>query len=241
MTRKQSVQRATQLRVLIRLVAGLVGLAVLVGVPLAAPASEEVPGPIVDGVGEALDGWARYATSGDLVALGASFVVGGPQWRQLQAESDQAEGGASEPPLRFEIRQFRLRHLDTDTATVWVEVEASRTGFVSKVFGWDFDLILDNGQWRVWTVVAAEAPSESAQVAADPDPAEPVPTTTSAPPTSPTVPQSTMAGGALTASAAGQSRGTRIPVLSAWVVVVTVVGVAIAGYMAPRIDRRGEG
>jgi hypothetical protein len=29
--------------------------------------------------------------------------------------------------------------------------------------------------------------------------------------------------------------------LSAWVVVVTVIGVAVAGYMAPRIDRRREG
>jgi hypothetical protein len=37
------------------------------------------------------------------------------------------------------------------------------------------------------------------------------------------------------------AKGTRLPALSAWIVVVTLVGVAVAGYMAPRIDRRGEG
>jgi hypothetical protein len=35
--------------------------------------------------------------------------------------------------------------------------------------------------------------------------------------------------------------GVRLPVLSAWVIVITIVGVALAGYLAPRIDRRREG
>jgi len=42
-------------------------------------------------------------------------------------------------------------------------------------------------------------------------------------------------------AAAVTAKGTRLPALSAWIVVVTLVGVAVAGYMAPRIDRRGEG
>jgi hypothetical protein len=32
----------------------------------------------------------------------------------------------------------------------------------------------------------------------------------------------------------------RLPALSAWIIVITVVSVALAGYLAPRIDRRAE-
>ena len=34
--------------------------------------------------------------------------------------------------------------------------------------------------------------------------------------------------------------GVRLPALSAWIVVVTVIGVALAGYLAPRLDRGRE-
>jgi hypothetical protein len=208
---------------------------------LDALATEDLPEPLTEATHAGVDAWSKFAVTGDPAVLGSAFVSDGPQWRQFEAEAAAWTDPPGGEPMRFEIRQYRLRHLDSTTATVWVEVEASRTGFVSEVFGWDFDLILDNGQWRVWTVVPADPPSESAHVAADPGEPESVQTTTSAPPTSATLPQSTMAGGALTGTAADRPTGTRLPALSAWIVVLTVVGVAVAGYMAPRIDRRGEG
>lgn len=222
----------------VQLVAGILGLAVLLGVNSPASASDQVADPIADAVREALDGWARYATTGDLLALGSSFVRGGPQWRQFEAESAIGRPSLSGAPLHFDLHDIRLRSRDTTEATVWVEVEARRDGFVRETFGWDFDVIKEDGQWRVWTVISAVEPPESAQLRA-----LDATTTTS----TTTTPASTAAMSdpaseePVAAAAAGSVRGTRIPVLSAWVVVVTVVGVAVAGYMAPRIDRRGEG
>lgn len=217
------------------------GVALVSAASTAAVATEDLPEPLTEAIHAGLDAWSEFATTGDLAVLGSSFVSDGPQWRQFEAESAAWTDPPGGDPLRFEIRQYWLRYLESTAATVWVELEASRAGFASEVFGWDFDLILDNGRWRVWTVVPADRPSESAQVAADPGPPKPVPTTTQPAAEPNPVPQSTIAGGAQIAAAADRSRGTRLPMLSAWIVVVTVVGVAVAGYMAPRIDRRGEG
>ena len=38
----------------------------------------------------------------------------------------------------------------------------------------------------------------------------------------------------------GPGGGVRLPALSAWIIVITVIGVALAGYLAPRLDRRRE-
>lgn len=216
------------------MVASIVGIGVFLGVPILASASEEVPSPIVDGAVEALDAWSEFATTGDLAVLDSSFVRNGPQWRQFEAESAAWTERPVDEPLRLQVRQFRLRHLDPTTATVWVEVKASRAGFVSEVFGWDFDLVRENGGWRVWTVVPAGEPPDAIQVADTPATDS---TTTLAPLSS--VAEARDSG--LVGVAATSPPGTRIPLLSAWIVVVTVVGVAVAGYMAPRFDRGSEG
>jgi hypothetical protein len=210
------------------------GLALQLAVGTAAAAAEDVPHPLVEAVHAALDAWSQFASAGDLSALGFSFAAGGPQWLQFEEESMPRRALPGKEPLRFEVLDLRLRRMDVAIATVWAEVEASRPGFVSEVFKWDFDLIRENGRWRVWTVVPAEAPSEPAQV-------PPVTTSTVATTTTTHVAAAGSRESPPVAAAAGRSRGTRLPVVSAWIVVVTVVGVAVAGYMAPRIDRRGEG
>lgn len=225
----------SRLRCLRYAIALAAGIALLLTMRTAAVATENPQRPLVDVVHGALEAWSAFATSGDLSLLRPSFVLDGPQWRQLEAESSafrQSRGGAS---LHMDTREVRLRRLDSNTATVWVEVEASRVGFVSQVFSWDFDLLRDNGRWLVWTVVPAERPANSAQ-----DTSTAVPDSNSITTTTTTA-QRSMPEPEAAAVSAGSSTGTRIPVLSAWIVVVTVVGVAVAGYMAPRFDRGSEG
>ena len=202
----------------------------------AASADPDVPEPLVEAVHRALDEWSRFATTRDLALVGGSFIVGGPQWGQFMTEAGVGEGTPGAAPLRFEVRRLRLRDLDTTTATLWAEVAARRTGFESEIFGWDFDLIQTKGQWRVWTVVAADEPT--APVETQPGGAGTT-TTNSSLPRGPEPEPREFEGRTVAAAASG--KGTRLPALSAWIVVVTLVGVAVAGYMAPRIDRRGEG
>jgi hypothetical protein len=187
-------------------------------------------------VHRALDEWSQFATTADLALVGSSFVVGGPQWSQFKAEAGAGEGTPGAIPLRFEVRRLWLRSLDVTTATLWADVAASRIGYDSEILGWDFDLIYRDGQWRVWTVVAADEPTAPVET----QPAGAETTTTSAPPAQvfDSEPRDFEEGTAT--AAAVTAKGTRLPALSAWVVVVTLVGVAVAGYMAPRIDRRGE-
>jgi len=203
----------------------------------AASADADVPEPLVEVVHRALDEWSQFAATGDLALVGSSFVLGGPQWSQFKIESGAGEGTPGAEPLRLEVRRLRLRSLDVTTATLWGEVAASRIGFESEILGWDFDLISRDGQWRVWTVVAADEPTgpiETQSAGAET-------TTTTLPPAQVSDPEQRVSEEGMAAAAAVTAKGTRLPALSAWIVVVTLIGVAVAGYMAPRIDRRGEG
>lgn len=203
----------------------------------AASAEPDAPQPLVEAVHRALDEWSHFATTCDLALVGSSFVVGGPQWIQFKAEAGTGEGTPGAEPLRFEVRLLRLRSLDVATATLWAEVAVSRIGFESEILEWDFDLIYGEGQWRVWTVVAADEPTAPAET----KPAGAVGTTTTAPPAPAFDSEPRGFEDGMAAAASVTAKGTRLPALSAWIVVVTLVGVAVAGYMAPRIDRRGEG
>ncbi len=201
-----------------------------------ASATTDLPDPLVEEVHQAIDEWARFATTGELAELSSSFFPGGPQWRQFEAEVASPGAAPGVEPLRLEVRQIRLRSLDSTTATLWAEVAASRAGFISEIFGWDFDLIYGEGLWRVWTVVAATEPTVSVHT-----PPTVIETTTTAVPASVVDSEARTFDGGTAAAKAESPKGTRLPALSAWIVVITVVGVAVAGYMAPRIDRKGEG
>lgn len=210
----------------------VIWVALLIGSPVWASTNpDQPPTALAVAVGEAVGSWSQFTATGDLEVLRSSFVVGGPQWRQFVSE---AASSAALDPRQFLVHEIRLRRLDARTATVWAEVEVSQTGRIAQTFGWDFDFTLEDGHWFVWTVVAADRPTGSE-------------TATGAPPTTATPSTSEVAATSATAdrrvealSEPLKADGTRIPALSAWVVVVTVIGVAAAGYVAPRLDRRSQ-
>lgn len=192
----------------------------------------EVPEPLAEAVEEALEDWAKFVADGDVEILDRHFAVGSPQRRQLEAES--IAGLADSAPTRFALRELRLRGMGSEAATVWVRTVASRPGFEPQALDWDFDLVRRDSRWLVWSVVEAEPP-EPIAVSTGPIAATSTTTTT----TSPAPPTSGVdAPAAASASAAPTERGVKLPVLSAWVVVVTFVGVVAAGYLAPRLERR---
>lgn len=204
-------------------------------VALAAPAqaSGSELDDLVRVVEDGLRSWEQYANEGQQSDL-SWLVKGGPQWIQLTSEVP-----IEAPRLHLEINEIRVRDLRGDSAVVWAEVEARRQGHHSATWRWDFELVFTESEWLVWTVVAAERPSTV------PD------TTTSIQPTTTSLPPSSTSSHTASdeddddalihfgADVVERGRGgTRIPAISAWVIVVTVAGVAAAGYMAPRIDRR---
>jgi hypothetical protein len=218
------------IRKALRVVAGAISMAILVSGPAWASTSPgEPPTAITIALDEALNSWSQFSATSDLEDVRSSFVNGGPQWRQFVSES---AGSGVADPRRFTVHEVRLRGLDARTATVWAEVEVSQPDHVSQTFSWDFDFTLVDGRWLVWTVVAADRPTDSETVVR----ALPTNTTPTTGQIAPTTAPTERRLEAL--SDQPKAAGTRIPALSAWVVVVTVIGVAAAGYVAPRLDRR---
>ena len=93
----------------------------------------EIPVPLANAVTDALGFWAQLTTTGDSTALDSVFVVGGPQHRLLDEESSAWDGTASPEPLRFTVRELRLRSSGAERATVWASIEATRVGFESRI------------------------------------------------------------------------------------------------------------
>lgn len=191
----------------------------------------EPPSEIVVALDEALDSWSQFTATADLEVVRFAFVVAGPQLQQFVSEARES---TFVNPRQLTVHEIRLRRLDARTATVWAEVEVSQPGHIAQTFGWDFDFTLQDGRWLVWTVVAADRPTDLETVAWT-LPTSTTPTTSQLAPTS-----APTQGGVEVLSDPSNAAGTRIPALSAWVVVVTVVGVAVAGYVAPRLDRRRQ-
>lgn len=213
---------------------------ILVSGPLSAPAADGLAGDAVEAARAAVEAWSHFAATGDLTMVSELFVVDGPQWKQFEAESVTRGDSTGSEHLQLEILEGRVRRLDSATATVWLNVRASRPGFTPETFDWDFDLTRDDGRWLVWTVIPAAEPTGPAEVLISESPTTLSTTTTTTPPDAPVIDRRDADYGPPMA-AAGSSTGTRIPALSAWIVVVTMVGVAVAGYLAPRFDRGGEG
>ena len=198
-------------------------------------ADVEVPIPLVDAVHEAIAEWAGFASTGDIDAIESGFAVGGPQRQQFVQEATIWVDNPYPEPLRFTLRELRLRSATPEVATVWVRVEATRAGFKAQEFSWDFDLIKSDGRWQVWTVVEALPPATEW---AEPN-HTPVTTNAMAVP----APEESFEPDAdvpVPGSSDSHPERTRIPALSAWIIVITIVGVALAGYLAPRIDRRTD-
>lgn len=235
----------TGLKSLIRVVIVPLALVVfvLVGLPRAIAAEGEIPEPITDTVTDALVAWAQFATTGDVGTVETVFAVDGPQHLQFRNESAAWRASDISDPLRFTVQELRLRDIAAETATVWANVEVTRVGFRSQAFAWDFDLVLRDGQWKVWTVLAADRPPDG--IAATGSGSEaPMVATTLPQPRPDAIQSSTVADSVASPTESGSpvqpSSGVRLPALSAWIIVITVVGVALAGYLAPRLDRKAE-
>ncbi|MGH8945124.1 MAG: hypothetical protein ACRDVL_03130 [Acidimicrobiia bacterium] len=195
----------------------------------------EVPSALADTVHEALTEWAEFASTGDTEVVNDVFAPDGPQWRQLEEEATAGVSGSG--PTTFTVQELRLRRFGSETATVWVRVEAARAGFESKLLGWDFDLIRRGDRWLVWTVVEADPPTFSATPRASVPPLSAT-ITTSTPATTSSLPDAAV--GATESPPSSTGNGVRIPALSAWIVVITLAGVATAGYLAPRLERKDQ-
>jgi hypothetical protein len=199
-----------------------------------AKASDEHPQPFTEPIHDALEAWSDFVGTGDMAAIEGAFSVNGPQWRQFQIESTRP---GDTTHLRLRALDSSPRQRASTTATVWAEVEVSGAGFLPRVFSWDFVLIKEDGHWLVWTVVPAQSPLASVERARAYDTITSDPTSTMPPATTGTSAQRTMEAGPETQSL-HPPHEIRLPAISAWIIVVTLVGVAVAGYMAPRIDRR---
>lgn len=206
--------------------------------------SDNVPRSLDEAVGAALDAWSEFATTGNLSAVGTSFALGGPQFRQFEVEASAGPSKPDAAAFEMKIRDIRLRRLGSTTATVWTRIQISRPGHIPEVVHWDFDLINEDGRWLVWTVVPAEAPSTDAAMESSPPSTLTSSTTTLAAgsaiqdPATARDPIREPVGSAQPSSLDASTKGVRIPALSAWIIVFTLVGVAVAGYLAPRVDRR---
>ena len=178
-------------------------------------------------VGFALEAWSQFSAWGDLAALGTVFVAGGPQFEQLAQEVP-----AGDPNVVFEAEETLVRSEGEASATVWARVRVEREGYQPEVRHWDFDLVRTNEGWRVWTVVPAERPDEVESSSSKP-------ITTGITGRSLTQPRESSSPLAA-ARPSNATTGIRLPSLSAWIIVITIAGVALAGYLAPRIDNRRE-
>lgn len=196
-------------------------------------ADSDVPAPLANAVREALAVWGHLATTGDTTALPEAFADGGPQSRQLEEEASVWDVGDHPEPLRFTILELRLRSSDPETATVWARVEVTRAGFKPRIVSWDFDLVRRGDRWKVWTVLAAGRPQAVVLPRLDSS----TTSTTSSTTTHVEEPSEQKDIVAHAVDSGNPSSGVRLPALSAWIVVITVVGVALAGYLAPRLER----
>lgn len=197
-------------------------------------ARAELTGPL-DTVEAAVAAWSTFATSGDFSSVDPWFVVGGPQWEQFETEAAKSSQTAA---IRFAVLDSVIRAKDDEWATVWARVEISRHDYRSEIFEWDFDLVHTSDGWRVWTVVPAERPSpedppvvvRGSSAATEGTGVGDLSTTT------------TLATAVLSPAkpAPSEAGGVRLPAMAAWIVVVTLIGVAATGYLAPRLDRRGD-
>ncbi len=206
--------------------ASIGGHAALPGV-LTASTRQPSPSTPEEVVEIALEAWSQFTSLGALAALDGAFASGGPQFEQLAGETP-----VGDPPVVFLVEETVVRSRAGTSATVWASVWVEREGYRPEVLYWDFDLVRTGEGWRVWTVVPAERPDEVA-------PSSTTPTTTGA--TGRSLTQARESSSPIaTATPSNSTTGVRLPALSAWIIVITIAGVALAGYLAPRIDRRRE-
>lgn len=180
-------------------------------------------------VGEFLSGWEEFAASGELSSVSPYLAESGPQYKLFERESALlAEAGRD---LAFTMSNAAPAGRSTSGRTVVAEVQVSSAGYATEVFDWEFEFIADS-DCVLWTVVdSATRVSQDSQLEPEASSAPRGPEGAEAAAQAPI--------GEPTGRSQQAATGTvRLPAVVAWVIVFTLVGVATAGYLAPRFDRR---
>ena len=140
------------------LVLGLAGLVTLAG----SREPEDRPEPVasttvgrdpVRAAEAALADWGRFAVSGDLDAISASFDPAGPQYQLLTIEAGAlSASGRGDPPYAFTMEVVEVKAGEGEEQVVRAEVTMSRPGESSQQFNWDLVMRPIGGRWLLWTV-----------------------------------------------------------------------------------------
>jgi len=101
----------------------------------------------------ALADWGRFAVSGDLDAISASFDPAGPQYQLLTIEAGAlSASGRGDPPYAFTVEVVEVRAGEGEEQVVRAEVTMSRPGESIRRFNWDLVMRQVAGRWLLWTV-----------------------------------------------------------------------------------------
>ena len=116
--------------------------------------------PVVTALQDALTAWGEFAITGRMRDLGDYFVVGGPQRRQLRAESEAIQANPPGPPAYVVTTSniFTLSVTPTDVV-LRTEIEWARQGEETQFLVWDIQMQLVDGVWQLLTV--EEVPADS--------------------------------------------------------------------------------
>lgn len=109
--------------------------------------------PAVIALQDALTAWGEFATTGRMRDLGGHFVAGGPQRRQLRAESEVIRANPLGPPAYVVTTSniFTVSVTATDVV-LRTEIEWARQGEETQFLVWNIQMQLVEGVWQLFTV-----------------------------------------------------------------------------------------
>ena len=100
----------------------------------------------------ALDGWGRFAVTGDLAEVEPWFASDGPQMTRFRGEAQMiAVAPPGDPPYEVTFVPIDFSG-DDQEQRIQAEVVFVRTGEPSQQFEWVFVVRRIEGRWWVWTV-----------------------------------------------------------------------------------------
>lgn len=104
----------------------------------------------VDAVRAALAAWGRFAGSGDLSHVRATFAAESPQLSQLEQEAARMERAADDG-YRVALTDTRVEGSE-GVATVTGTVTWSRAGEADQLYRWAIEMRFVDGTWQLFTV-----------------------------------------------------------------------------------------
>lgn len=115
---------------------------------------DALPGDVLDNAQAALAAWGEFAATGELGVVDGSFVIGGPQYVQLEGEAPGlAETAEGPPPFEFLLTFPQVVAADgVGIATVRGTVVIARNGEIQSEVDWDIEMhwFDDEGRWRLF-------------------------------------------------------------------------------------------